>query len=123
MPLRSTGAELKTLAGGLKQVESELKSIGNAFEQSKNKAAKLKQQLNMQLPELHRQRKNISAQKSSSSVSRMTLPGSSNVRINVNGNATSTLSKQRFGKRRNVRNGRSNARNCRCQLRHKKFAS
>lgn len=59
---RSTGAELKTLAGGVKQAQRELSNIGNAFEQSRANAARLKQELKNQQFDLIRRRQSLSAQ-------------------------------------------------------------
>ena len=117
---RNTGSELRTLAGGIRQAQSELNNIGRAFEQSKAKAVRLKQELRMRQPELSRMRQSLAAQGFSTanfaasemqlrrqmeSVGqrlraeqlRSTLTGagmriSQPITVNVSGNATSKLS-------------------------------
>ncbi len=119
---KQTGAELKSLAGGVKQAQSELNNIGKAFEQSKSKAAQLKRELKSQQFGLNQMRQNLSAQgfdtrnfaasdrklreqmksvqvqqrqaqlRETLRASGMSL-NSQSVRVNVSGNATSTLGK------------------------------
>ena len=110
---KQTGAELKTLAGGLKQAQRELTGIGRAFEDSKAKAAKLKQELTSQRPVLDQMRRSLSAQgfstrdfvQSDRDLRRRTAevsqklfgeqPTGKPISVNVSGNATSKIAQIR----------------------------
>ncbi|MBR6012588.1 MAG: phage tail tape measure protein, partial [Selenomonadaceae bacterium] len=117
---QKTGAELKSLASGIKQAERELANIGTSFDQSKKKAAQLKQELKSQQPTLNEMRKSLASQgfntkdfinsnrklreqmatatrdlrtqqlRETLSAAGMKLSGG-NVNVNVSGNATSKL--------------------------------
>lgn len=110
---KQTGAELKTLAGGLKQAQRELTGIGRAFEDSKAKAAKLKQELTSQRPVLDQMRRSLAAQgfstrdfvQSDRDLRRRTAevsqklfgeqPTGKPISVNVSGNATSKIAQIR----------------------------
>ena len=111
---KQAGAELRTLAGGLKQAQRELTGIGRAFEDSKAKAAKLKQELTSQRPVLDQMRRSLAAQgfstrdfvQSDRDLRRRTAevsqklfgeqqPTGKPISVNVSGNATSKIAQIR----------------------------